>query len=153
MSFRITGLPAEEFSGLFDLSDGELQKRSAVRMIASGPGFPCRISLTDAAAGDEVILVNYEHHPVATPYRASFAIYVRRGERTYDEVDAIPEQLRKRLLSLRAYDAQAMLLTADVMDGGELRSGIDRMFAQGDVSYLHAHFAKPGCYAARIVRA
>jgi len=98
MHFRITGLPAEQFAPLFDLPDDELAKRGAVRRIADGrtPGYPCRISLTDSRAGDELLLVNYEHHAVQSPYRMRFAIYVRRGEETYDAVDEVPEQLRAR---------------------------------------------------------
>jgi hypothetical protein len=66
MGFRITGLPAERFSHLFALSDAELAEQGAVRQIADArdPGYPCRISLTDSKPGDELVLVNYEHHPV-----------------------------------------------------------------------------------------
>ena len=90
MHYRISGLPAERFAPLFDLTDAELAERGAVRRIADKPGYPCRISLTDAKAGDELILVNYEHLPVDSPYRMRFAIYVRRGEETYDAVDLVP---------------------------------------------------------------
>ena len=55
-SFRIRGLPADDFQALFQLGDAELAQRHARRMIADGDGYPCRISLTDAARGDEVIL-------------------------------------------------------------------------------------------------
>src|SRR5262249_47947296 len=104
MSFRITGLPAQEFRPLFDLSDEELAARAAVRRIADArqPGTPCRVSLTDAQPGDELLLVNYEHHPVASPYRMRFAIFVRRGEETFDAIDAVPEQLRIRTLAVRS---------------------------------------------------
>ena len=78
--FRIQGLPAEPFAPLFDMPDWALEKHGAVRRIADKAGYPCRISLTDAKAGDELILVNYEHHAVASPYRMRFAIYVRKGE-------------------------------------------------------------------------
>jgi hypothetical protein len=153
MDFRITGLPAEHFTELFGLSDAGLAERGALRTIADGrSGYPCRVSLTDAAAGEEVLLVNYEHHAVATPYRSRFAIYVRPGERTYDQVNQVPEQLRKRLLSLHAYDATGMLLNADVVEGAQLESLLEPMLSLERVSYVHAHFARPGCYAARIVR-
>ena len=101
MTFRITGLPAEEFADLFSLTDAELAARGAVRRIADDrrPGYPCRVSLTDAQPGDELLLVNYEHHPVASPYRMRFAVFVRRGEETYDAVDEVPEQLRIRTLA------------------------------------------------------
>jgi len=153
MSFRITGLPAEPFTHLFSLSDEELAARGAVRLIADEkPGYPCRVSLTDAESGQHLVLTHYEHHPVASPFRSSYAIYVREGETTYDEIDAVPEQLRSRLLSVRAFDEKAMLVGADVVDGGELEDAIARLFVDGRTAYLHVHFAKPGCYAARVDR-
>ena len=77
MSFRITGLPAEQFQSLFAMSDAELAQRQARRVTADGPGYPCRVSLTDAAPGDELILLHYQHQDADTPFRASHAIYVR----------------------------------------------------------------------------
>jgi Protein of unknown function (DUF1203) len=152
MHFRIRGLPAEQFAPLFALSDEELAAQGAVRRIADGPR-PCRISLTDAKPGDELILVNYEHHPVASPYRMRFAIYVRQGEDTFDAVDAVPEQLRKRTLAVRAFDGDAMMTGWELIEGVNLEEAIGRLFADPRAVYLHAHFAAPGCYAARIERA
>jgi Protein of unknown function (DUF1203) len=151
-SFRIRGLPAKDFSDLFRLSDAELSARHARRMVAEDGGYPCRISLTDATPGDEVILVNYEHHRTASPYRSSFAIFVRPGERTFDAVDEIPAQLRKRLLALRGYDAAGMLRAAELTAGSDAEAGINTLFSDPKVAYIHVHFAKPGCYAALIER-
>lgn len=155
MSFRITGLPAERFAHLFALPDEELAAQGAVRRTADGrtPGYPCRISLTDAAPGDELILVNYEHHAVDSPYRMRFAIFVRKGEETYDRIDEVPEQLRLRTLAVRAFDADAMMVGCELVDGRHLQAAIDRLFAQPRAAYLHVHFAVAGCYAARIERA
>jgi hypothetical protein len=121
MHFRIRGLPAETFAPLFHLSGAELRQHSAVRCIADGPR-PCRISFTDARPGDELILVNYEHHAVASPYRMRFAIYVRKNEETFDAVYSVPEQLRTRTLAVRSFDAEGM------MTGWELaeRSSVNR---------------------------
>jgi hypothetical protein len=152
MHFRIRGLPAEQFAPLFALSDDELARHGAVRHIAAGPR-PCRISLTEATPGDELILVNYEHHAVASPYRMRFAIFVRQGEETYDEIDAVPEQLRTRMLAVRAFDAEAMMLGSELIEGANLEGAIERQFALDRAAYLHVHFAAPGCYAARIERA
>ena len=154
MSFRIIGLPAERFAHLFALSDAELAAQGAVRRIADGrtPGYPCRVSLTDCQPGDELVLVNYEHHAVDSPYRMCFAIYVRRGEETYDQVDEVPEQLRVRTLAVRAFDADAMMVGWEVVDGRHLVAAIDRQFANPGASYLHIHYAAPGCYAARVQR-
>ncbi|MGN6313138.1 MAG: DUF1203 domain-containing protein [Rhodanobacteraceae bacterium] len=154
MGFRIRGLPAELFAELFSLSDEALAARGAVRVIADkAQGYPCRISLTDAEAGEEVILTHHEHHAVDSPFRSGYAIYVREGERTFDDVGRVPAMLRSRLLSLRAFDTQGMLLDAEVADGNELEALIERLFAHARVAYIHIHFAKPGCYAALVERA
>src|SRR6478736_9128460 len=154
MTFRISGLPAPPFADLFSMSEQQLAERAAVRRVAaSKPGFPCRVSLTDAEVGDELILVHYEHHAVDSPFRASHAIYVRRGEQQFDAVDRVPPMLRSRLLSVRAFDADGMLADADVTDGTDLEALIERQFGNAQTQYLHIHFARPGCYAARVDRA
>jgi hypothetical protein len=155
MHFRIRGLAAEQFAPLFSLSDEELAGRGAVRRIADArePGYPCRVSLSDSNPGDELILLNYEHHAADSPYRMRFAIYVRQGDETFDAVDTIPEQLRKRTLAVRAFDADAMMIGHDLVDGKILEAVIARLFADARAAYLHIHFASPGCYAARVDRA
>ena len=155
MSFRITGLPAEKFGHLFELSDEELATRGVVRRIADArkPGYPCRISLTDSTEGDELLLVNYEHHPVDSPYRMRFAVYVRRGEETYEAVDQVPEQLRIRQLAARSFDRHGMMVGWELVDGQKLERAIERLFADPKADYVHVHYAAPGCYAARIDRA
>jgi hypothetical protein len=155
MSFRIRGLPAQDFAHLFALPDAELAARGAVRQIAAArdPGYPCRISLTDSKPGDELILANYEHHPVHSPYRMRFAVYVRRDEQTFDAVDTVPEQLRRRTLAVRAFDGDAMMTGWELVEGAALEAAIGRLFANPRAAYLHIHFAAPGCYAAKVERA
>jgi hypothetical protein len=155
MSFRITGLPADDFAHLFSLSDEELAARAAVRRSADArmPGYPCRVSLTDSRPGDELLLVNYEHHPVSSPYRMRFAVYVRKGEQTYDAIDEVPEQLRTRMLAVRAFDADAMMVGWELIDGRQLEAAVERLFTDPRAAYLHLHYAAPGCYAARVDRA
>lgn len=153
MTFRITGLPAEPFQHLFALSDEELKRHNALRRVAEDGGYPCRVSLTDARPGDAVILVNYEHQDAATPYRSRHAIYVREGEERFDRVGEIPEQLRRRLLSVRAFDEAGMMQAAEVIEGRALEVLIDTFLKDPKVAYLHLHYARPGCYAARVERA
>ena len=88
-----------------------------------------------------------------TPYRSSFAVYVREGEETYDAIDQVPDQLRRRILAARGYDGDGMLVNADLVDGRELEGKIEQLFAEPRIAYLQLHFAKPGCYAARVERA
>ena len=154
MSFRITGLSPEPFRHLFGLSDAELRVHGAIRMIADkNPGFPDRIEIRDAEPGEALLLVNYTHQPAPTPYRASHAIFVIEGAKVrYDRIDEIPPALRLRTLSLRAFDKYDLIVDADLVDGGNVESTIQRFFADPRVAYIHAHYAKYGCYAARIDR-
>src|ERR1035438_1160608 len=131
MSFRITGLSAEPFRHLYGLSDQGLALHRVKRYIADKrPGFPDRIEMRDASVGEKLLLLNHVCQPAETPYRASHAIFVREGaEHAYDRVDEVPEVMRTRLLSLRAYDAQGMMLNAEVVDGKDIESVIAQFFA------------------------
>ena len=156
MSFRISSLPLEPFQPLFGLSDEELLKHGARREIADAkPGYPCRVTLADAEPGESLILLNYQHlDEESSPYRAKGPVFVRESATSGAEiVDEVPDYLSRRLLSIRAYDKDGMMLDADVVDGKELPGMIAKLFANAGVDYLHAHFAKRGCYAARIDRA
>lgn len=155
MDFRITGLPAAQFAHLAGLSPERLRELGIQRTRVDAPhSAPDRISLRDAEPGETVLLLNYEHQPAASPYRSRHAIYVIEGEqRTFDAINEVPDVLRRRLLSLRAFDAQGNILDADVADGREAEPLVERLLANPRAAYVHAHYAKRGCYAARIERA
>jgi hypothetical protein len=156
MSFQITGLAAAPFRRFYGLSDEELHSFGVKRFIADKkPGFPDRIELRDAEQGEAVLLLNYLHQPADTPYRASHAIFVREwAETPYRALDEIPDVLRIRPISLRAFDASGDMVDADlVIAGGDLEPTVERLLANPEAAYIHAHYAKRGCYAARIDRA
>lgn len=153
--FQITALPVENFVSLFSLNDEALQSQGIKRMIADKkPGFPCRVSLADAEAGETVLLVPFTHHDVASPYRASGPIFVRAGAQTArPAINEIPAMLQARILSIRAYDQAAMMIGAEVVNGSELGEQISRFFDDRRVAYLHLHNARPGCFNCRVERA
>ena len=152
MNFRILGLPADDFTHFFELSDIDLATVGGVRRTADG-NYPCRVSLTDSQPGEELLLINYEHHPVDSPYRMRFAIFVREGDRTYDKVNEVPEQLRNRVLAVRSFDTNAMMVDNRLVNGNEIELVLEELLAPSNVDYLHIHFAAAGCYAARVERA
>jgi hypothetical protein len=154
-SFKLVALDAVAFAGLFEQSDAELAAMGARRMVVdTAPGFPCRVTLADAAVGETVVLLPHLHHDVASPYRASGPIYVRQGGVTATPaIGEIPVMFRHRLLSLRAYDATGMMLGADVVQGTELEDAMGRLFEDEQVDYLPIHNAKPGCFNCRVERA
>lgn len=155
MSFQIHALPRDTFAPLFALPDDALRTRDIRRVVADGrPVYPCRVSLQDATEGERLLLLPHAHHVVDTPYRASGPVYVREAAiQATPDIDEVPALLRTRLLSLRAYDARGMMVWADVRPGTELEAGLDELFALERTDYIHLHYAKPGCYACRVVRA
>lgn len=154
MSFRAKGLPLSSFETLFALDDATLAARGIRRVVADAqPGFPCRVSLEDAAPGETLLLLPFEHHDAHSPYRASGPIFVReRAMQPFDAVDVVPPVLRTRLLSLRAYDAQGLMVDAEIVEGREIETVIARFFARDDIGYIHVHNAKRGCFACHIGR-
>ncbi|MEP5758927.1 MAG: DUF1203 domain-containing protein [Litoreibacter sp.] len=154
MSFQIHSLPAEDFADLFALSDAELADKNACRQIVqSKPGTPCRVSMADAEVGETVILLNYEHQPEPSPYKATHAIFVREGApQAKLAVGVVPEVLRSRVISLRLFDSNNMMIDADVLQGDGLADAITTAFENNQVSYAHLHNAKPGCFAASVTR-
>jgi hypothetical protein len=153
--FRISALPASRFSHLYGRSEEELRAEGViVRVADSQPGFPCRVSLTDAAPGARMLLMNFEHQDAATPYRSSHAIFVVDGAEGPELAPGnVPEQMRSRLLSVRAFSADGMIVDADVTEGARAAEVFERMLQDTGAAYLHVHFAKFGCYAARVDRA
>ena len=155
-TFRITGLDPAPFKHLFGKSDEQLAALGARRYVVDKtPGYPDRVEMRDMALGEKALLVNYTHlDKVGSPYRASHAIFVREGATAaYDETGEIPEVLSRRLLSVRAFDKNAMMVDADVIEGSRLRDWIVSTFGNGGVEFIDLHNAKPGCFAARVRRA
>ena len=155
MTFRVTGLSLESFQALFGLPDRELARRGVQRVVADAPfGFPDRIEISDAAPGESLLLLNYLHQPADTPYRSGHAIFVReRAVAPTDLVGEIPPAMRARPLSLRAFDRGDMMVDADLVDGARAEALIGRLLDDPRVAYIHAHYARRGCYAGRIERA
>lgn len=154
MGFQISALRVEQFSHLFGRDADTLSRLGVRRIVADkSPGFPCRVSLEDAEVGESILLLNYEHQPATSPYRSSHAIFVREwAHQARPQPNQAPGQLRRRLLSVRAFDSAGMMLDADLVDGQQIESLIEAMFVNDSVSYLHLHNAKPGCYAASVER-
>ena len=153
MTYRIKGLEPAPFASLFEIDDAGLKARGITRMTVDNPNFPCRVSLRDCDIGDEVILLNHVSHNGSNPYRASHAIFVSRSATEPAEfVDAVPPALDRRILSLRAFEANGMMIDAALAQPGEADPAIRRLLANPSAAHIDAHNATRGCFAARIQR-
>lgn len=152
--FQITILDPNLTSGFFDMDEQELARHHACRMTATvKPGFPCRVSLQDAEPGEELVLFHYAHHDVASPYRASGPVFVRKNAQPAQlAANELPGHLAHRQLALRGYDESAILIQARTIPGSELGKTIQQMFCEPEVQYLHIHNAAQGCFHCEVRR-
>ena len=154
MTYRITGIDPAPYRHLFGLSDEELASLGIVRMtVTAKPSFPCRVSLTDRDIGEKVLLLNHVSHDVANPYRASHAIFVTEAvEDAAEYVDEVPPVFGPRVLSLRGFDKDGMMVDAVLSQPGDADAAIRRLFEKPEIAMIHAHNAARGCFAAKIER-
>lgn len=152
MTYQITGLAPQDFAPLFALDNDQLAQRGAMRITATGPGMPCRVSLVDAVPGDDLILLHHVSHDVATPYRSAYAIYVRKDAQRADFVDSLPPVFEGRPLGLRGFDDAGILRDARLALPGEADAKIRDLFDNPDIAYIHAHNAAHGCFSAKVQR-
>ena len=119
----------------------------------SQPGFPCRICLRDAAAGERVKLFSYAPFSRPGPYRTVGPVYVHAETCARFGGGEVPAMLRRRLLSLRAFDAHDRMVDCDVAEGAGLEELAERLFADERVRVIHVHLARAGCWACSLERA
>ncbi|MCU7373782.1 DUF1203 domain-containing protein [Paucibacter sp. O1-1] len=150
--FVVLGLSPEPFAPLFKMTAEELASRDIDTHIADDD-VPCRISLSAPAAGTRVLLINYHHLDAKSPYASAGPIFISEEAGSQGRyLNFLPPVLASRLLSTRAYDEADRMLDAQVCEGSAAAPIISAMLDVPDVHYLHLHFAKRGCFAARVIR-
>jgi len=115
---------------------------------------PCRRCLRNAAPGDALALAAYDPFTVRSPYAGEGPVFVHADgcEPFAPAPGKLSEQVAGRVLSVRAYDEEAMMTGAAVLPGERLPEHVAERFADDDVAFLHVHFAGPGCFAFRVDR-
>ena len=153
MTYVVKGIDPAPYRHLFGLSDEELARKGVVRMSVTDPTFPCRVSLTDRHLGEKVLLLNHVSHDVANPYRSSHAIFVAEAEQEPARyVDEVPPVFALRVLSLRGFDKDGMMMDAILAEPGKADAGIRKLFENPAIETIHAHNASRGCFSAKIER-
>lgn len=149
-SFTYTALP---HTLLDDTREREVAAGRAVSPEADGDRFPVRCCLRDVDNAEDVLLLSVRPPSADSPYAAASPVYVHRepcdGRHANGEV---PEVLRGRLLSLRAYTSDHMITGTTIEQGSHVESAIAALFADHRAAYVFVHFAGPGCYVCRVDR-
>lgn len=154
VSFQFKALEQKLFNGFFTMTEAELNSASVVMLeVDASPCYPCRVSLQDAAIGEKILAITFEHHAVDSPYRSTGPIFVRKNARTATpKVNEVPTMLRHRLLSLRGYDRRHMMIEADTTTGHDIEKVLQAQLANQQVEYIHVHNAGPGCFNCSVTR-
>lgn len=155
MSYVVKGLSSEAYRHLYGKSDAELTKFGVMRYVVDAkPGFPDRIEMRDVDVGETVLLLNHISMEKPSPYRSSHAIFIREGaQESFEAKNEIPEVMFSRLLSLRAFDENGMMIEAEVAKGDDIEAVVIRFLENEQVSHIDAHNAARGCFSGKIVRA
>ena len=154
MTYRISGLDPADFAALRGADEATLAAQNAKRVVANNKlGFPCRVTLEDAEAGESLILLNHVSRDVASPFRSAYAIYVREtAKQASTFIDEVPPVFANRTMAFRAFDAAGMLRNASLAGPGEADATIRILFDAPEIDYIDAHNAAHGCFAARVER-
>lgn len=140
-NFMIQALPAGE---------ADVNALIGRRTVADGP-YPCRRCLRNAVLGDSLLLLPYDPFTIKSAYAGGGPIFVHADRcRPHGLAPGeVSEQVIGRVLSIRAYDDDAMMRTSEVVAGEQLAERARELLEQG-VAFLHVHFAGPGCFAFRV---
>ena len=154
MTYLIQGLDPRPYRAFQALDDETLAARGIIRLSVTRPlAFPCRIRLVDLPVGETVLLMNHVSRERPSPYHASHAIFVGEGEaEAACFEDKVPPVLTRRVLSMRGFDMQDMMIDAVLVQPGGADDAIRSLFANPGIATIDIHNATRGCFAARAER-
>jgi len=117
------------------------------------PGNPCRFTLRQSPAGEELILMSYSPFKHDHPYREIGPIFIRRhGDAGYADVHRFPPEIDPATRVFRSYNAAEEIVDAHVgtPDPAAL---IARLFANPLAECIHVRSLTYGCFTFKIERA
>lgn len=116
---------------------------------------PCRLCLGDTDPGQLHVLFSYM--PFVNnknPFAEVGPVYVHQDCSAYLDVNVFPPDIKKRkYLQVRGYDADDILIKADLTEGNNIESMIEEFLNIDDVMYLHIRHGQTGCYLLKVERA
>jgi Protein of unknown function (DUF1203) len=125
-----------------------------VVVIADSPtGYPCRHCLRFAKPGERVILFSYAAIPPGHPYSETGPIFVHAEPcERYSATNEYPADSRNGR-AFRAYDANYNMIDAEVANGSEPESVIEKLFENRQTAFVDVRSVTRGCFTLRIQRA
>ena len=124
--------------------------------VPGGASYPCRHCLEPVEDGRDVLLGSYHLERPHGAYWTPSPIFVHADQcARFEMAGALPDVLRRPLLSVRAYDGADQLLyeLSDVAPGAEVDPLIERCLADDRSRFVNLHTARFGCFLCRVERA
>jgi hypothetical protein len=128
---------------------------NSLRLVRADSGSPCRHCLQDAAAGDGLLLGSYHFGNPQGIYWAPSPVWVHAEPcPRFEQSDTVPEIVRNRLVSVRAYDSQDQMIyeLGEVCRGTKVEAPLERALGDSRTGYVNIHTAGPGCFLCRAER-
>ena len=153
MAFRCIPIDTETAAGFRarELDDGG---NVILRRVADGPS-PCRHCLRDARDGEDLLLLSWHLPRPRGIYWTPSPIFLHAGDcPRFDAPDVIPDIVRSRLVSVRAYDAGGMCLydLGHAGEGADIDAPLTRAIGDRRTAFVNIHTAKPGCLLCQVER-
>jgi hypothetical protein len=153
---RYVSMPTEEAQAFWaGASDANGQPPEV--HVSDGDGVPCRHCLRNVDEGEPYLILAYRPFPEAQPYAEIGPIFLHaepcaRNPETA-EIPAMFARGESRLL--KGYNAENRIVygTGQIVPPTEMNAAAARIFARGDVSYVHVRSAANNCFTCRIDRA
>lgn len=129
------------------------ERGDGVKKTATG-GEPLRCCLRDAAAGEEILLFNYEPPLPDSPYREKGAVFTHASScEGPSSVTSYPADWVGRPQALRAYDERGWIHPATRLhDGTDPSAALASVLAEPGVVEVHSRNLAYGCYMFRVTR-
>jgi hypothetical protein len=121
----------------------------------AGEGAPCRHCLKVIAAGEEkATLFTLDAFEGTEPLPLPGPVYIHADAcERYPEDGGFPAMLRSSPRTLNGYGRGRHLMATEYVQDGNVEAGVEKIFARGDVDYIHVRSTTAGCYTFRIERA
>jgi len=154
ISFRCVAIRTEEAVRLRRATRDDFGH--PIQRIDLDRSYPCRHCLREASASSGMLLLSYQTPKPKSVYGQPTAIFMCVADcERFREPDAIPDIVRNRLVSFRAFRSDGLMIydANEIVEGNEHIAAVRRILARDDVAYINAHTAKAGCHLCHVERA
>jgi len=114
---------------------------------------PCRLCLQRTKPGEPVILFAHRPFDFTGPYAEVGPIFIHaRACERYSDSNLFPPDFADRMLTMRGYNADGRIETAELSERGNPEATIGKLFANARVQFVHVRNPAWGCYDFRVER-